>query len=191
MHNPQENMPSNADELQQSFQQAHEREEDAVTKAKDAVKNKVDHIPVPTPAAAVDHTEATVHELKSRLNWGEPALTILDVRDREAFDDYRILGAINAPMHSFPKNADYALQRKRDIYVYGSSDKESTTAAQMLRQDGFSRVAALKGGIKAWMEIGGSIDGSDTHIDPGPGAYNVISRLKEFAKVRAKERQMK
>ncbi|PSN12432.1 rhodanese-like domain-containing protein, partial [filamentous cyanobacterium CCP5] len=40
-------------------------------------------------------SKATVQDLKTRLDWGEPALTIIDVRDREAFNLLHIQGAIS------------------------------------------------------------------------------------------------
>jgi rhodanese-related sulfurtransferase len=36
--------------------------------------------------------------LKKRLDWGEPALTIIDVRDREAFNTSHITGAVSLPL---------------------------------------------------------------------------------------------
>jgi len=191
MDNIQENMDKAAKKIPEAFENVHQVEEDAVARAKDAFKDQAEKLPVPTPPAAVFHDKATAHELKSRLNWGEPNLTILDVRDREAYDDCRILGALNTPMEMLPDAVDMTLQHKRDIYVYGESDEQSREAAQKLRQAGFQRVAELQGGLKSWMEIGGSIDGSQTQIDPGPEAYNVFSRLKAFNEVRAKEKQMK
>lgn len=191
MDNIQENMDKAAREVPENFEKIHQLEEDTAAKAKDAFKEQANKLPVPTPPASVFHTKATAHELKSRLNWGEPNLTILDARDREAYNDRRILGALNTPLEILPDAADMSLQHKRDIYVYGESDEQSHQAAEKLRQAGFSRVAELQGGIDSWMEIGGSIDGSNAQIDPGPEAYNIFSRLKAFSEVQAKEKQMK
>ncbi|MCY7391812.1 MAG: rhodanese-like domain-containing protein, partial [Leptolyngbyaceae cyanobacterium CAN_BIN12] len=117
-------MENQGKEIQQAFEDAHEREESTLGKAKEAFNAK---LPIPTPAASVSGDVVTVHELKSRLNWGEPGLTILDVRDRDAFDDCRILGAMNTPSSILPGAVQTTLQTKRDIYLYGSSDEESTT----------------------------------------------------------------
>ena len=191
MDSIQNNMDKAAREIPEAFEKVHDVEENAVAGAKDAFKQQAEKLPVPTPPAAVVHHQATAHELKSRLNWGEPNLTILDVRDREAYDDCRILGALNTPLNILPDAADMTLQHKRDIYVYGESDEQSQMAAEKLRQAGFHQVAELQGGIQAWMEIGGSIDGSHVQFEPGPEAYNVFSRLKAFSEVRAKEKRMK
>jgi len=182
------NMTENAgDKIQQTFEEAHEREENTLGKAKETFNAK---LPIPTPAASVSASEVSVHELKSRLNWGEPGLTILDVRDRDAFDDCRILGAMNTPLSILPGAVQSTLQTKRDIYLYGSTDEESTAAANVLRQAGFRQVAVLRGGLEDWLKIDGSVDGVATNIDPGSDAYNVFSRLKEFAHERAQEKSL-
>lgn len=191
MNNIQENMDKAATEIPEKFEKIHEQEENAIAQAKDAFKHQAEKLPVPTPPAAVFNSQATVHELKSRLNWGEPNLTIFDVRDRQTFASCHIMGAMNTPIDMLPDAVLETLQLKRDIYVYGDNAEQAQSAAQSLRSAGFERVAELQGGLDAWIEIGGSIDGIDTHIDPSAGAYNVFSRLKEFSEVRAKESQMK
>ncbi|MEX0270612.1 rhodanese-like domain-containing protein [Leptolyngbyaceae cyanobacterium UHCC 1019] len=176
------------DNVEQAFQEAHEREESTLEKAKKTFNSK---LPISTPAASISNSVVSVHELKSRLNWGEPGLTILDVRDRDAFDDCRILGAMNVPLSTLPDAVQSVLQHKRDIYVYGNSDEESTAATDLLRGAGFYQVAVLRGGLEAWTKIDGSIDGVATNVEPGPDAYNVFSRLKEFASERATEKSLK
>lgn len=158
--------------------------EDAVTSAKDKMPNV-------TPVPPGFHSEATAYEVKSRLQWGEPGLTIVDVRDHDAFNHCRILGAITLPMDKLEEIASFALLPKRDIYVYGSNNEETATAANQLRQMGFDRVAELKGGLDSWKEIGGALEGPGSDQPPSRGAYNVGDRLREFAQIKAKERSMR
>jgi rhodanese-related sulfurtransferase len=157
----------------------------------DAVVEAKDRMPNVTPTPPGFHSQATAYELKSRLNWGEPGLTIVDVRDHDAFNDCRIQGAITMPMPDFLEMAKTALLPKRDIYVYGASDEETTSAANMLREAGFSRVAELKGGLNAWREINGAVEGIATNTLPSPGSTNVADRLKEFNQMKQREKQMK
>ena len=58
--------------------------------------------PLPTPPE-MSGKQADPNELLSRLNWGEPGLTIVDVRDREAFNNERITGAVPIPMGQIPR----------------------------------------------------------------------------------------
>lgn len=89
-------------------------------------------------------------ELKTRLDWGEPALTIIDVRDRAAFNQARIQGAISMPLSTLMEKAMETLETERDIYVYGASDEETADAAQRLRSAGYQQVSELLGGVSAW-----------------------------------------
>ncbi|MEO1591911.1 MAG: rhodanese-like domain-containing protein [Cyanobacteria bacterium J06632_22] len=95
-----------------------------------------------------------VYDLKTRLDWGEPGLTIIDVRDRADFNESRITGAISLPLPELIQRVRQVLEPNRDIYVYGATDAEATTAAQALRSAGYTRVANLRGGVAAWKAVG-------------------------------------
>lgn len=192
-NNMEQNLPEGAGKVQEGFQAAHEREENAVGKAKESFQGGMRSapVPVPTPPSSVTATETTAHELKSRLNWGEPGLTILDIRDPAAFDECHIMGALNIPASSLSDISDLGLEAKRDIYVYGESDAAAMSAVQGLQDMGFQKVSAISGGLQAWQDISGSLDGIGSNTDPSPGAYNVVARLQEFANERAREKSMK
>ncbi|GAB4375562.1 MAG: hypothetical protein Kow00121_21460 [Elainellaceae cyanobacterium] len=158
----------------------------------DTITNAKDKMPNVTPTPPKFHSTATAYELKSRLQWGEPGLTILDVRDHEAFNECRIMGAITMPMNEqLPDWPQFSISENRDIYVYGASDEETASAANLLRENGFNHVAELQGGLEAWKKIGGSLEGNQTTTPPSAGAYNVGDRLREFAQTKATERSMK
>ena len=91
-----------------------------------------------------------VYDLKSRLDWGEPALTIIDIRDRALFNESHIMGAISMPMVELLERVQAALEYDRDIYLYSHTDEEATTAAQTLRDAGYQKVSVLRGGVAAW-----------------------------------------
>jgi rhodanese-related sulfurtransferase len=111
--------------------------------------------PVPQPLKP----QSTVFDLKERLDWGEPALTIIDVRSREAFNANRITGAIAMPADEVVARVEASLERDRDIYVYGDSDEQTAAVAALLRAAGFQRVAELKGGLAAWKAAAGAVEG--------------------------------
>jgi rhodanese-related sulfurtransferase len=93
---------------------------------------------------------APVDSLKKRLDWGEPALTIVDVRDRNTFNVSRIMGAIAMPMNELVIRARGSLELIRDIYVYGETDEQTAEAASKLREAGYQNIAELVGGLSAW-----------------------------------------
>ena len=117
-------------------------------------------IPIPAPLKA----KSRVYDLKERLDWGEPALTIIDVRDRDAFNTSHITGAVPFPLNQLVEQALSNLELVRDIYVYGSSDEETAAAAALLKEAGYQNVAELQGGLPAWKAAGFPIEGRSTIV---------------------------
>lgn len=117
-------------------------------------------IPIPSPLKS----KSTPFELKERLDWGEPALTIVDVRNRSAFNASHITGAISIPANELISRATQSLEYARDIYVYGDTDEESSSAAAKLRDAGYQKVAELIGGLPAWHAARGTVEGPATAI---------------------------
>lgn len=111
-------------------------------------------IPTPPPLRA----RSLVYDLKTRLDWGKPALTILDVRDRTLFNTSHILGALSMPMAELGQRAAASLPLSRDLYVYGETDEETAVAAHLLRTLGYKNVSELRGGMAAWKAVGFPIE---------------------------------
>ncbi len=107
-------------------------------------------IPTPPPLRA----QSLVYDLKTRLDWGDPALTIIDVRDRSEFNFSHILGAVPLPMDELVARALHSLEITRDIYVYGETDEETAEAGAKLRTAGYKNVSELRGGAAAWKAVG-------------------------------------
>ncbi len=113
-------------------------------------------IPIPAPL----QSKSSVSDLKKRLDWGEPALTIIDVRSREAFNTSHITGATSIPMDQLVDKALVNFELVRDIYVYGTTDKETALAVNELKAAGYQNVAELVGGLKAWKAAGYPVEES-------------------------------
>jgi rhodanese-related sulfurtransferase len=148
-------------------------------------KNLVDNI---IPQQPPIEAESDAHVLKARLEWGEPALTILDVRDRQSFNEGHIMGAMPMPSDELVNRASSSLDKSRDIYIYGANDGETAQAVQSLRSAGFEHVSLLRGGLAAWKAIGGPTEGSiEALTPPTSGDYNVVSRMQEHVETQKKE----
>ena len=116
-----------------------------ILEAKDKIEEAVPSAPDFSPVSSAQ-------ALKERLDWGKPALTIIDARDREAFLEERIMGAML--MSDVSKLAD-----SRDIYIYSDNDQNTATAAENMRQAGFANVSQLQGGLAGWKAINGPTEG--------------------------------
>lgn len=103
--------------------------------------------------------KSSVSTLKKRLDWGEPALTIIDVRPRVLFEQTHITGAISMPMDEPANLTLSSLELSRNLYVYAEIDEETAIAANRLRQIGYQNVSELIGGLTAWKEANYPIEG--------------------------------
>jgi adenylyltransferase/sulfurtransferase len=101
-------------------------------------------------AAAAGLAETTPEELKKRLDRGEDVF-ILDVRNPEEFQICRIPGSTLLPLPALPQRFG-ELDRDREMVVHCKSGLRSQKAIQFLRQQGFTRLSNLKGGILAWAD---------------------------------------
>jgi rhodanese-related sulfurtransferase len=107
-------------------------------------------------------TQSRVYDLKARLDWGEPALTILDVRDRTNFNLSHIMGAVPLPLDEPTDRVLDKLELGRDIYVYGETDEESAAGAARLRAAGYQNVSEIRGGLAAWKAVGYPVESVPT-----------------------------
>jgi adenylyltransferase/sulfurtransferase len=103
----------------------------------------------PEPAAASGDT-ITVEELKRRLDRGEDVF-VLDVRNPEEIQICRLPGSTVIPLPTLPQRFA-ELDRNREIVVHCKSGVRSQKAIQFLRQQGFSKLKNLTGGILAWAD---------------------------------------
>ncbi|NDJ21594.1 rhodanese-like domain-containing protein [Nostoc sp. B(2019)] len=132
--------------------------------------------------------QSDVHTLKSRLEWGEPAFTILDVRDRMTYNEGHIMGSMPMPIDQLQERAVASLDKNRDIYVYGSNEEQTSQAAQILRSAQFVHVSELKGGLAAWKAIGGPTEGIvESRTPAGADDYNVVARMQNHLENQPKE----
>lgn len=84
-----------------------------------------------------------------------PDEQILDVRTAEEFQSGYIDGARNIDWNSqsFPIDVN-ALEKSKPVLIYCRSGRRSAEAATYLRNNGFTDVRELEGGISAWQEAG-------------------------------------
>jgi len=105
--------------------------------------------------AAARVTFMSLEELKSRVTAGAADITILDVRERDAYLAGHIPGARLLPRGQLELRVNQELpDPTRRILVCCELGQISTLAASTLREMGFLHTVALDGGTKAWREAG-------------------------------------
>ena len=107
-------------------------------------------------------SEASAHvpfvsmaELAERVNRNDLGLILLDVREKDAFTEGHIPGARHLPRGQLELRVNSELpDPTQRILVACEFGRISTLAAATLRELGYTKAAALDGGIKAWRESG-------------------------------------
>jgi glyoxylase-like metal-dependent hydrolase (beta-lactamase superfamily II)/rhodanese-related sulfurtransferase len=94
-------------------------------------------------------------ELKARIEAGAEDLVVLDVRERDAYEESHIPGAKLLPRGQLELRVNQDLpDPTRRIVSCCEYGRISTLATATLREMGFQRAVALDGGMKAWREAG-------------------------------------
>jgi rhodanese-related sulfurtransferase len=97
----------------------------------------------------------TMEELRRRIENGDTAVAILDVREADAFAAGHIPGAMHVPRGQLELRADGVFPDPTvRVLIYCEFGKISTIATATMRTMGFSGAVALDGGMKAWREAG-------------------------------------
>jgi glyoxylase-like metal-dependent hydrolase (beta-lactamase superfamily II)/rhodanese-related sulfurtransferase len=100
----------------------------------------------------------SLHELNRRIESAEHDLVVLDVRERDAYEQAHIPRARLLPRGQLELRVNEELADPTSrILVYCEFGRVSTLATATLRQMGFQGAVALDGGMKAWREAGYSV----------------------------------
>jgi phage shock protein E len=97
-----------------------------------------------TPVEGVDAERA--HALASKGN-----ALIVDVREPEEWAEARIPGAVHVPLGELASRVS-ELPGDRPLIMQCRSGNRSRTAAKFLKENGFTDVVNLEGGIKDWAD---------------------------------------
>jgi len=97
----------------------------------------------------------SVHELGRRLHEGARDLTILDVRERDAYEGGHLPEALHLARGQVELRIDDVVPDPATrLVAYCDLGKISTLAVATLRAMGYLRAVALDGGLGAWREAG-------------------------------------
>jgi adenylyltransferase/sulfurtransferase len=105
------------------------------------------------------HVRSEIDEVDAaeaaRLLAGDDAPTLLDVRERDEWDEGHIPGAIFIPRGNLESRIEQAIpERDRPILVYCAGGSRSAFATKTLEELGYTNVANLAGGYTDWKRNG-------------------------------------
>jgi len=104
----------------------------------------------------------SLEELKDRIGANRRDLVILDLREKEAFEAGHVPGARHLPRGQLELRVNSELPDPTvRILTYCEFGKISTLAAATLRELGYSRAAALDGGMEGWRKADYPLEGAE------------------------------
>jgi rhodanese-related sulfurtransferase len=103
-------------------------------------------------ACSNDMVTISAEQLKDKIEYSAN-FTIVNVLEKEHYDDCHIKGSINAPLSQFQMIAQ-GWDKTRFIVVYCASKASSASkkAYDALKKMGFQHVAMYEGGTREWKE---------------------------------------
>jgi len=94
-------------------------------------------------------------EMKTMLQ--DDQVQLVDVRTVKEFNEHYIEGAENIVYDdNFEQKLD-KLDKDKPIIIYCRSGRRTAISADIMEEQGFTKIYELKGGIKRWMKEGNAI----------------------------------
>ena len=90
--------------------------------------------------------KVTAQELKKKIN----EVFVLDVREKDEYDQGHIAGAVNIPLGKLIRDGGYGVPYNKEVIVHCRSGHRSMIAVQFLEEIGFRNVKNLDGGYNMW-----------------------------------------
>jgi rhodanese-related sulfurtransferase len=102
--------------------------------------------------------ECTIEQVKGKLDRHEP-FKFIDVREDNDYAQDHARDATHLGRGVLERDVETMIPNKQaEIVLYCGGGYRSALAANSLRQMGYSNVASMTGGIKAWLDAGYPID---------------------------------
>lgn len=109
--------------------------------------------------AASDQTTASLDAAAFAERIGTSDAQLVDVRTAAEYANGHIADAVNLDWTSGQlEERSGDLDKSKPVLLYCASGRRSASAREHLREQGFTDVVDLAGGIKAWADAGKAID---------------------------------
>jgi rhodanese-related sulfurtransferase len=94
--------------------------------------------------------EVTADDLKAHMETGS-SLIVINVLDKQWYDDCRIKGSINVPLaHLKERAATWNKNQRMVLYAAQYKSSAARDAFQILDDMGFTNIATYEGGMREW-----------------------------------------
>jgi rhodanese-related sulfurtransferase len=87
------------------------------------------------------------------------AMVLVDVREDREWNLGHAAGAVHMSRGTLESKIDSAVPRDAAIVLYCASGNRSALSAESLSAMGYTNVASMTGGFRAWVDANGDVDG--------------------------------
>jgi sulfur-carrier protein adenylyltransferase/sulfurtransferase len=88
---------------------------------------------------------------------GEPVV-LVDIREIQEVNAAKIPGSVHVPRSHLESRIEAQVPRDANVVLYCASGSRSVFGADTLQAMGYSSVASMAGGIRAWADAGGEVE---------------------------------
>lgn len=89
----------------------------------------------------------------------DPSLVLIDVREDREWNVGHAAGAHHMSRGTLESKIDTVVPRDATVVLYCASGNRSALAAESLAAMGYTKVASLAGGFRAWVDANGDVEG--------------------------------
>jgi rhodanese-related sulfurtransferase len=89
----------------------------------------------------------------------DPSVVLIDVREDREWNLGHAAHAQHMSRGMIENKIDAVVPRDATIILYCASGNRSALAAESLTQMGYTNVASMSGGFRAWVDANGAVDG--------------------------------
>lgn len=111
----------------------------------------------------LDEARARVTEISARdaiaLRAASSEVVFLDVREQPEVNLGTIPGAVHLARGSMETKIEAMVPREAKVVIFCANGNRSAFAADTLQHMGYRDVASLAGGFRAWVALGGEVEG--------------------------------
>ena len=90
---------------------------------------------------------------------GDASVVLIDVREDREWNLGHAAGAVHMSRGTLESKIDAAVPRDAVVVLYCASGNRSALSAESLQVMGYTNVASMTGGFRAWVDANGEIEG--------------------------------
>jgi rhodanese-related sulfurtransferase len=111
----------------------------------------------------LEEAKARIREVSARdviaMRQRGDDFAMIDVREDREWNLGHVPGAVHVARGTLEGRIEGAVPRERKVVLYCARGNRSALAADTMREMGYRDVVSLAGGIQAWVDAGGEIEG--------------------------------